>query len=366
MSGPAITLALCAAADPAVALCAALPIPAGTGDGPPEWIHLLPAGEIATMDGRGPYRVADAAALIAASVGAGDRLPLDENHATDLAAPQGQPAPARGWITALQSRADGIWGQVDWTAAGRRLVSGKSYRHISPVIAHRADGTVTGVLRASLVNRPNLRGLAALHQQDDLMDFMTKLREALGLGKDADEGSILDRAKSSTSAVAAHAAQLAPIAKAAGLAETADGTAVLQAVQSLADPAKTVPAQTVVALQAELATLGTQLKTVTDTAARERATTYVDGLIRDRTVGVVPLRDHYIAQHMVDPARVEKELGALPKLAASGGITSAPPPGSDGKVVIDDEERRLTALMGIDPEAYRKTKEAFASQEEAL
>lgn len=77
----------------------------------PEWIHLLPAGgkPIATRDGRGPYQFADAASLMADSLADFDRLPLDENHATDIAAPLGQSAPARGWIVALQARADGIW-----------------------------------------------------------------------------------------------------------------------------------------------------------------------------------------------------------------------------------------------------------------
>lgn len=146
-----------------VALCAELPLPPPNGGQAPEWVHLLPAGEIATVDGRGPYRVPSAAGLVAASLAGNARLPLDENHATDLAAPLGQPAPARGWITSLQARGDGIWGRVDWTEAGRALVTDRAYRHISPVISHTSDGTVTAVLRASLVNRPNLRGLAALH-----------------------------------------------------------------------------------------------------------------------------------------------------------------------------------------------------------
>lgn len=148
------------------ALCAALPLPPAEPDAAPRYIHLLPAGEVTTMDGRGPYRVPSAAALIAASLAVGDRLPIDENHSTDIAAPKGAPSPAQGWIIGLQARSDGIWGEVEWNAAGRGLVAEKAYRHISPVIAHRPDGTVTGILRASLVNRPNLRGLTALHQQE--------------------------------------------------------------------------------------------------------------------------------------------------------------------------------------------------------
>lgn len=37
----------------------ALPLPADENPLPPNMIHLLPAGEITTFDGRGPYRVPD-------------------------------------------------------------------------------------------------------------------------------------------------------------------------------------------------------------------------------------------------------------------------------------------------------------------
>lgn len=54
----------------------------------PERVHLLPAGEIRTGDGRGRYHIRTAAVLMAASLSAGDRLPIDEDHATDLAVPR--------------------------------------------------------------------------------------------------------------------------------------------------------------------------------------------------------------------------------------------------------------------------------------
>jgi phage I-like protein len=156
-------------------------------------VHLLPAGAaIETVDGRGPYRVADLARLAADSLGAGDRLPIDEAHATDLAAPEGRPAPARGWIVGLEARADGVWGRVEWTETGRQLLAEKAYRFLSPVIRHLKDGTVTAILRAALVNTPNLRGLAALNSQEPTMDFLAKLRAALGLKDDADEAAALD------------------------------------------------------------------------------------------------------------------------------------------------------------------------------
>ncbi len=144
------------------ALCSSLSLPSG---GVPDWVHLLPAGEVRTIDGRGPYRAASVAALMSASIPTGHKLPLDENHATDLAAPRGGAAPARGWIVELQERADGVWGRVEWTGEGRRIMEDKQYRGVSPVIAHRADGTITAIRRASLTNTPNLTGLVTLHSQ---------------------------------------------------------------------------------------------------------------------------------------------------------------------------------------------------------
>ena len=168
----------------ATALCAAMPI---GDDGVPDWLHLLPAGQARTHNGRGPYRVTDPRMLIAVSMASG-KLALDENHATDLAAPKGLPAPARGWIVELQNRSDGIWARVDWTSEGRSL--SRAYRGVSPVITHDVDGTVTAILRASLTNTPNLTGLTALHSKGNDMELRTTLIEALGISSAADDSEI--------------------------------------------------------------------------------------------------------------------------------------------------------------------------------
>jgi hypothetical protein len=85
----------------------------------PEWVHLLPAarGEVRTFDGRGPYHIADAAAILAASFQSDARdasgLLIDENHALETAAATGGPSPSRGKIVAMEARADGIRGKVE-------------------------------------------------------------------------------------------------------------------------------------------------------------------------------------------------------------------------------------------------------------
>ncbi|MEJ0012888.1 MAG: phage protease [Bauldia sp.] len=168
----------------AIAICSGQQLPAG----PPDWIQLTPVGQITTVDGRGPYNLVSPARVASESLAATDRLLIDENHATDLAASKGASAPARGWIVALEPRADGIWGRVEWTISGAKLLADRAYRFISPVIAVTADGTIERVLRASLTNVPNIRGMAALNhllagadETPPLSDFERQLARRLGI-----------------------------------------------------------------------------------------------------------------------------------------------------------------------------------------
>lgn len=295
------------------------------GGDAPEWINLLPAGVIATQDGRGPYTVADMAALAQQSLeAAGGKLPIDENHATDWAAPKGHPSPARGWIVDLQSRHDGMWGRVAWTASGKQLMSEQAYRGISPVFEHDKQNRVLRVLRASLTNTPNLRGLTALHAEGADMDLLVELRKALGLGEDADTTAVIAKVKELNGAAAKaeqSARQLGALAKAAGVAETAEHSVVLNAVSSLSSAATKGADERVAALQSELGTVTQSLTALQSERAKERATAFVDGAIRAGHVGVKPLRDHYIERHAKDPANVEKEIGALPKVETSAIAT---------------------------------------------
>ncbi|MBR0962241.1 phage protease [Bradyrhizobium japonicum] len=321
----------------------------------PEWIMIVPAGKggvIETVDGRGPYLMKDAAKLASESMKAapGGQFVLDETHATDLAATEGRPAPARGWFTDLQARADGIYARVDWNAAGKALMADKAYRFISPVFAHDKAGNIMRLLRASLTNTPNLVGMAALNAQETSdMDLLAQLRQALGLADTVDEAAVITTikslnaggtamqsistafglAKDASGEVVLSAARkageaLASIAKAAGLQNASDPAAVVTAVEKLATG---VPDQ-VKALQSELTTVSTRLKTVIQTSATKDATVFIDGEIGKGRMGVKGLREHYIARHSSSPeeaAVVEKEIAALPIMPLGPMLTTTPP-----------------------------------------
>lgn len=306
-------------------LCSAIDLPAG---GAPEWVHVLPT-TAHTVDGRGPYRIADPAALMAASLPVGGKLVLDECHATDLATPTGGAAPARGWIVALQSRDDGIWGQVEWTGTGRQMIEDRQYRGISPVIRHGKDGTVTGILRASLTNTPNLTGMVSLHHTENTMDLRQTLAELLKLDGDADDAAILAAIRTKmgdggdAAAVALQSA-LKPIALAAGLAGNADAAAVLAGVQQLAGGSGDVAA-----LQSEIVGLTGKITTLETEGKRRDATAVIDAAIAAGRVGLKPVRDDYIALQMADPTRTAKMIAAMPVLAPGQLVKGDAPEGTE-------------------------------------
>lgn len=346
-----------------IALCSAIAIAAS--DDAPEWLHLLPAGEIFTNDGRGPYRAGDMVALMAASLKDGEKLVLDENHATDLAGPRGEEAPARAWIVELQHRQDGIWGRPEWTPAaiGRKIWN--EYRGVSPVILHRKDGTIDAVLRASLTNKPNFRGLTALHSEGtDSMDFRAWLIEALGLDSGADDAAIMTAIKAKFEGKGGETAlqsALDPIAQAAGLATGSSAAAIALGVQQLASGSGRD--EVITALQSELADVTTRLNTLQDDGKRAAATAFVDAAIAAKRVGIKPMRERYITMHMADPAGTAELINAMPVLGASGLTADVPAERKAGELGAADNA--VIALMGINPEDYKKTL-AQAGQQEAL
>ncbi|HUO06432.1 MAG TPA: phage protease [Candidatus Binataceae bacterium] len=160
--------------------------------GAPEWIELVPAGVFFGRDGRGPFRLDDPASVIAASgalkMEAG--LPVDYDHATDFAAPAGNPAPAAGWIRELTARAGALWGRVEWTVRAAAAIAAHEYRYVSPVFQFDPkNGRVTRLLRAGLTNNPNLyltaiaaAEISAAGAEDMTMDeVLNALRALLGL-----------------------------------------------------------------------------------------------------------------------------------------------------------------------------------------
>ena len=227
-------------------------------------VRLLPAGTFRAADGSG--RPADApgwrldadiaAALIAAHNARASRRVVDYEHQTIHAATNGQPAPAAGWITALSYReSDGLYAEIEWSEKAAAMIAAGEYRYLSPVFPYDSTGQVLDILMAGLTNNPGLDGLtdlAALSAAfthdlppDQETQTMKLLLAALGLAATATETeavAALDALKSQSGQVATLTAEIATLKAAAP------------------DPAKFVPADTVVALQAQIATLNSKIE----------------------------------------------------------------------------------------------------------
>lgn len=394
--------------DSVSSLTLALP-PAGVA---PEWVHVVPAGTFSGADGRGPYTLKNAEAVIAASMRHG-ALPFDENHSTEVAAVVGGAAPARGWIDRMEARSDGIWGHVEWTPEGRAIMEGKHYKWQSPVFNYTKTGDVVQVKSVALTNNPNLlEHLTALHTKLSAPErakikpkyFAVPGKEALPI-EDADhvkaawdmldrtEGltaaekaearkRILARAKElgvNTSGWAAHTQKedqmdKVAICTALGLPEATEDAAVLTALQTargLSTALQTATAR-VSELEAQLKTvetthvpletvtaLQTQVASMMADSRRAKAEAFVDAAIKDGKPILADMREKYIARHVADATETELFVNSLPSLNAGGPGTFRPKkPGDDpdGVAEMTAEDKAVCTRMGLDPKKFIESK----------
>lgn len=327
-------------------------------NGPPEWVHLVPAGVFSGSDGRGPYEVTSPSAVIAASMLPGRKLPIDVNHAIDHLAPEGKPTPAVAWIVALEARDDGIWGKVEWTPEGVWIWTSKSYGYLSPVFTHTKDAPhqVVRVLRAAVTNNPNLT-LTALHNQQQETAMLEQLRKALGLPETATEADVLAAVASAHQAqqeTASHAALVGKIVEVVGLPFGTSGDALVTALQSRG---KVTPTEAENAeLKATVTSLQSQLTTLISNHARDRAVVVVEDAVKAGKI-VPALKEHMIARHMKDPAEVEKEISLLPSIN-SGGLGGRKVPEAEGGG-LTEEDRQVAAMMGVDETTFAASAKAL-------
>lgn len=320
---------------------------AAAGDGgaaqvaAPEWIELIPAGLFFGRDGRGPYRFDEPGAVIAATealrMDAG--IPIDYDHATDFAAPEGRPAPAAGWIRELKVRSGALWGRVEWTDRAARAISEREYRYISPVFQYsRENGNVTRLLRAGLTNNPNLyltAICAAGSEEDQDMDefdqFLSELKQLLDMSPGSSFGEIIEAISNLLATVAA-----------ARESETAQNAAV-------ADPARYVAV-------AEFKKALTELNALKVERAREKAEHAVEQAIRSGRL-VPAQREWAVSYCAADPEAFGSFVARQPATTLSGEMLSsrpgaahvaAPAPGA----ALSQVENAICAQLGVPSEDF--------------
>lgn len=192
---PPIALAFNAAGLPEGCEVLALNFELPSDGNAPEMIELIQAGAtLVGRDGRS-WINDDPEGVVAALNARGVDLVVDFEHATEICAPNGQQAPAAGWVSGFEVREGGsVWGRVRWTPKGQAAVANREYRYLSPVLIYeKASGRVKSLSSIGLVNKPNLFNQALNHEQrkEPTMDWK-KLLKALGLAEDATQEQALN------------------------------------------------------------------------------------------------------------------------------------------------------------------------------
>lgn len=151
------------------------------------WLPLVPKGIFTGVDGR-TWNNSQPDLVVARFT---KKRPFDVEHSTHIKAPNGEPAPAYGWILKLENRDGEIWGYTEWNEDGQEMIEGKKYAFYSPAFGYLEDGTVTAVASSGLTNNPNLDVPALNHKEEKTMKLPKLILDALSLGEDATEQDAL-------------------------------------------------------------------------------------------------------------------------------------------------------------------------------
>jgi phage I-like protein len=314
---------------------------------------LFPAGQkVDACDGRS-FKNRNPAAVVAAFKSYGKHLPFDVNHSTHLKAPKGEDSPAAGWITDLDVREGAIWGSVEWTRLGREALADKTYKYVSPGFLPTAEGDVSSLLSAGLVNRPAFTQLPALAAQlnsdteaasQPIEDPMDKaLLKLLGLAETA----------SAAEASAVVTALLKQVDEAhAELASFRASAAVELAAAR--DPAVMVPRAELTVVLARAETAEAQLKVEQDAKRQE----LVDGLIAAgmRDGKITPAtKGYYVQLCAQDPEAFKAFIEVAPVVVTAGATAVQASPVVTG-AAISSLELEVAAHCGLTPDQFKAGK----------
>jgi phage I-like protein len=334
-----------------------------TGETPqaPEWVQLIPAGnEVKARDGR-KFKNPSPSAVIDAFRVNGLHLPIDLEHATELKAPKGEPAPAVGWIVGLEERAGSIWGRVDWTKAGASMVTNKEYKYISPGFYHTKQGDIVSLSSAGLTNKPALELQALAREElhpEDAMD--PKLLKLLGLDDKATPEQVLAACSALKADGLEASTKLTALETEAKVAADKAAAALAEAAKEVATARAQVPGLDKFIPRADYDLAITRIKTLEEDSAKAHKAAL------DASIDAVI--DTALKQAKITPATVsfyraqcEREGGlalfheflkVAPNVLPVDEIVTGKPPETD-KLALTSEQRKFCASMGLTEEQFR-------------
>lgn len=312
-----------------------------TGEELPEWICLVPAGEIIRgRDGR-EYANPGADALIEAQEANGVDIPIDIEHATEKKAPRGEDAPALAWIhiNELENRSGELWGKLSWNPHGAYVVADRNYRYYSPAyVLEIATNRILYVKSVGLTNSPNLRLPALNHEElggDELEKIPSKVLTALGLNAEATETEVL-------SAI--------------------DALKVKQTAANAQGATEVVPKADYTLMLNRAETAENELKAVKQKEFAAKVKTAVNQAVKDGKIAPSS-KEYYTTSCNTedDLKRFEDFIKASPKII-SANDQEAPDnqPGAGTQVELNDEQRAIASQLGISLDEAAK----FLSKEE--
>lgn len=166
----------------------------------PSTIRLLPLGLVSSQKGKFNVDTESFTLMQKQFEERGVDIVIDYEHQTL----DNVQAPAGGWVKELVLEDDFISAKVEWTPQGKKYLENKEYRYISPVILVRPrDKKAINLHSVALTNTPAINGMFPIinsididdydEGENDVMEFMQKLAEVMGLEASATEEQILKK-----------------------------------------------------------------------------------------------------------------------------------------------------------------------------
>lgn len=323
-------------------------------------VRLLPFGthKFRDRDEGFTLRPENAAAVMAASLayaGAQD-IPTDYDHQLvyNTGPGKGGTAEASGWIKNLRIGADGIYGDIEWTAEAAAKISAKKYRYLSPVFGvDKKTNSVTCIYNAALTNTPAIDGLtvlaAATQPKDEKMDLKA-LAASLSLKADADLEQIIAASKKLAEDLALATATIKTFQTAFGVKENAKNEEIVAAAAQLKE-AKTAGEGEIVVSASVIAEMQTEINANRET----RIAASIDTAIADGKITPAQ-RDLYLGMMRKDEAGITALIAsAVPVLNNASTTTGQAKTNDKG---LSQEQIIAASIAGVSQDEYAATLKA--------
>jgi phage I-like protein len=357
----------------------------GSGDGS---MQLFPAGTFdaprGALRGKGPWRLdADSALrLIGVVSQRKSDIVVDYEHQSLLSAQNGKPVVAAGWIgpQTLEWREPpaahpGLFAiSPKWTAAASAHIAADEIRYVSPVFSYDAKtGEVLDILNVALTNNPAIDGMQAVTvaatsllasvstnlqepsmEIDELLEQLRWLFNLPTLATIEQIAAELDKAKALINSNTADAAATSLLdvlsAKNAEIAALSAQVGTAAAV----DPTQYAPIAVVNELRGQLAALSIG-------AIDDRVEKLIEQGVADGRIIGEPAKAWLTNMGKKDLAALSSYLDSVQPIAALTSMqTGGKKPVGDSQEHsgLTADELAVCSSMGIDPDEFKKTKEA--------